>query len=156
MFLPNKSEKEIRESLKSTYDHIVTPPSWDELNHIIKKLPRHFQSVNLEQVADRVISNFGQFDPLVWSLSQENKDLLKSSIMIVYGTINFKDLEEGGDGRVVPTFFEIMRCYYVRNTHHEKKHLKTNEDKQFYSKYKWAWDQYCLIAYDESGTKKVS
>lgn len=153
MDLTLKDRAKIRDLSRSIYDQWVMPPSLDQLNHILKSEPRNFATCGKEELAEFILNRFSQEEPLVKSLSAGNFEVLRRSIIRSYHSINFLDTCEGGTGTIVLTFMEIMKTFYTFHIQQGNKNLKNKEDKIFYGKYRWAFDQYSQLVYNQINQK---
>lgn len=153
MDLTHTDRKTIRELSKTIYDPLVAPPSIDSLTHLVKFQPKNYSTVSLEELGDFVIENFSKHEPLISKLSNKNKEQLLRSIRRSFGDINFMDLESGGDGLINPTFIEIMTKYILRIRDKDCSELVNDDDKKFYHKYFWCFDQHARLTYNQMNKK---
>lgn len=137
-----EEEKEIREQLTSSYDHLVAPPKdfMTSMTHVIDNQPKNFLTLSIQEIEDFVIKQFGASEPLVHQLSPQCYKRLAKSIRGQYRGKNVIDICAGGSGLIVPSFIEIMSDFIFWTRHYELKDLITPIDHLFYSKYFWCFE----------------
>lgn len=153
-----EEEKEIREQLKSSYDHLVAPPKdfMTSITHIIDTDPKNFTSLSIQEIEEFVVKQFGESEPLVHQISPQCYRHLGNSIRGHYHGNNTIDICAGGTGLIVPSFISIMSSFIFWIRHYELKDLITPTDHLFYSKYFWCFETYGLVIHNQNLKKSAS
>lgn len=149
MNLTQKDRKIIQELSKTSYDAWIIPPPMDTLEHILKSEPKNYATVSMDQLVPEVIKNLSCFEPLINKLSEKNLNQLNRTLRHAFHGDNFIDVEYGGLGLTIPTFMEIMARYVFWIRHDNCSKLVTKEDKEFYNKYFWCFEQHSLLTYNQ-------
>jgi hypothetical protein len=141
---------EIVELTKTSYDSWIIPPQLNDLKHIYKYNSKCYGTCSPVEIIDQVISQFLKKEPLIEIITENLLGKLKISILECYHGWNALDLDQGGDGMMVPSFVKIMNHFFTSiKAHDEESEIKSLTDKEFYSKYHWCFDLVLKIKMDQ-------
>lgn len=144
-FLNKYERQKIRSLSVSRYDSWTNPPPMETLTNLFNRRPKNFTAVNLKEIEETILSRLRINEPLINHLSEPTLKRLLFSIHKGYYGNNISDLESGGAGLIVPTFMEIMYTMIFWIKDNDYKELVNPEDKEFFHKYFWCFEQYSKL-----------
>lgn len=128
---------------KTSYDHLVSPPSLEDIPHVLKNRPVNYTTVDTNYLIDYVLEKLSNHDTDFLKLSPIVKKQLRGAIKWFYLWVNYQDLNQDGDGLITPTFIEILSDFIFWTK--DKKLPLTLDDKRVLSKYQWTRDLYLKV-----------